>query len=327
VRTGPLKPRLVASFTEYLNLYGANGPFLPDAVRGFFENGGTRAFICRLRRCKGGQALDPDAFRRGLAAMESPAFDDVALVAAPGTLDVAMTDALAMHCETFGRFAIFDGPRDAPRQLAPQNLRETSNAACYAPWLEVDGRFVPPSGHVVGIYARTDAARGVWKAPANEVVKGATALEHALGDGDQDAFAARRINAIRAFAGRGIRVWGARTMAADPEWKYVSVRRLFLFLERSIGRGTKWVVFEANDVRLWTRVRALIENFLVDLWRAGALMGMKPQEAFYVRCDRTTMTADDIASGRLICEIGIAPVRAAEFIILRIGQWTRDADP
>ena len=186
-------------------------------------------------------------------------------------------------------------------------------------------KFVPPGGHVAGIYARTDIERGVFKAPANEIVRGALELEFEVTDGGQGILNPRGVNAIRAFPGRGRRVWGARTLSDNTLWKYVSVRRLFIFIEASIFRGTQWVVFEPNDQRLWARVKQTITEFLRTQWRLGALFGAKEEEAFFVRVDRSTMTDDDINNGRLIVVIGIAPVRPAEFVIFRIAQLTSSA--
>jgi uncharacterized protein len=186
-------------------------------------------------------------------------------------------------------------------------------------------KLIPPGGHVLGVYARSDTERGVFKAPANEIVRGALALEYDITDEVQDSLNPKGVNAIRSFPGRGIRVWGARTLTSNALWKYVSVRRLFIFLERSIYEGTQWVVFEPNDDRLWARVIDTIRLFLRGQWRLGALFGRTEQEAFFITCDRTTMSQDDILNGRLICEIGIAPVRPAEFVIFRIFQHTAEA--
>jgi phage tail sheath protein FI len=183
---------------------------------------------------------------------------------------------------------------------------------------------LPPSGFVAGIYARVDAARGVHKAPANELVRLAVGVERDLTREEQDTLNPEGVNCLRTFPDRGLLVWGARTLSADPEWKYVNVRRLLMYLERSIDCGTQWAVFEPNTDRLWNAVSIQIRNFLIEAWRQGALQGIKPDQAFFVRCDRTTMTQDDIDNGRLICEIGVAPVRPAEFVIFRIGQWTAD---
>jgi len=165
----------------------------------------------------------------------------------------------------------------------------------------------------------------VFKAPANEVVRGALDLEYNIDDAAQDTLNPRGVNAIRRFPGRGIRVWGARTLSSNTLWKYVSVRRLFIFLEASIYEGTQWVVFEPNDEKLWARVKDTIRLFLRTQWRLGAMMGLTEDEAFFIACDRTTMTQDDILNGRLVCEIGIAPVRPAEFVIFRIFQRTAEA--
>ena len=186
-------------------------------------------------------------------------------------------------------------------------------------------RLIPPGGHVLGVYARTDSERGVFKAPANEVLRGVLDLEFAIDDATQDVLNPRGVNVTRNFPGRGIRVWGARTISSNALWKYVSVRRLFIFLERSIYEGTQWVVFEPNDDRLWARVVDTIRLFLRDQWRLGALFGRTEQEAFFITCDRTTMTLDDILNGRLICEIGVAPVRPAEFVVFRIFQSTAES--
>jgi hypothetical protein len=200
-------------------------------------------------------------------------------------------------------------------------------AAFYYPWIKVYDSItklykpIPPGGHVAGIYARSDIERGVHKAPANEKVRGVKELEFQITKGEQDILNPRGVNCIRFFPGRGIRVWGARTLSSNTLWKYINVRRLFIFIEESIEEGTQWVVFEPNDQKLWARVKQTITQFLTRVWRDGALMGSTPEEAFFVKCDRTTMTQDDIDNGRLICIIGIAPVKPAEFVIFRIAQW------
>jgi hypothetical protein len=178
---------------------------------------------------------------------------------------------------------------------------------------------------VCGIYARTDIERGVHKAPANEIVRGLTEFEININKARQDVLNPEGINALRFFPGRGSRVWGARTMSSDPEWKYVNVRRLFIYLEHSIDKATQWAVFEPNGDRLWNNIRRTIEDFLLVQWKNGALLGEKPEKAFFVRCDRTTMTQNDLDNGRMICLIGVSPVKPAEFVIFRIGQWTGDA--
>ena len=207
---------------------------------------------------------------------------------------------------------------------------DSQHAALYHPWVTVmdpvsQGALnLPPSGFVAGLCARNDIQRGVHQAPANEVLRLAIGLESRLNQAEQAVLNLEGINGIRAIEGRGIRVWGARTISADPLWKYLSVRRLFDHLERSIEKGTQWVVFEPQGDALWAKVRRTIEDFLFNAWRNGALLGDKPEKAFFVRCDRTTMTQDDVDNGRLIGLIGVAPVRPAEFIIFRIGQRTAD---
>jgi hypothetical protein len=269
---------------------------------------------------------------QGLTALTLDPYRDVALVYAPGASDT-VAKKLVTHCENQRyRFAAIDSPKTPPANYEPRNaVADTKYAALYYPWIVVSDpetgarKIVPPGGHTLGIYARTDSERGVFKAPANEIVRGALDLTADTDDGTQDVLNPKGINAIREFPGRGIRVWGARTLTSDALWKYVSVRRLFIFLERSIYEGTQWVVFEPNDDRLWARVVDTIRLFLRNQWRSGALFGRTEAEAFFITCDRTTMTQDDILNGRLICEIGVAPVRPAEFVIFRIFQYTAEA--
>jgi hypothetical protein len=271
---------------------------------------------------------------QGLAALEQDSFRDVALVYAP-VVSTDIAKAIVGHCERMHfRFAVIDAPKGQinPSGLQPRNqVADSSYAAFYYPWIVTSDprtgarKLTPPGGHVLGVYARSDTERGVFKAPANETVRGALALEYEITDQIQDDLNPKGVNAIRSFPGRGIRVWGARTLTSNALWKYVSVRRLFIFLERSIYEGTQWVVFEPNDDRLWARVIDTVRLFLRGQWRLGALFGRTEQEAFFITCDRTTMSQDDILNGRLICEIGIAPVRPAEFVIFRIFQNTAEA--
>ena len=274
-----------------------------------------------------GENLDPRV-RSGLSALDD--FQEVALVSAPAAPD-AIVAAVVAHCESSKfRFAVIDPPIGQADAVAfdPRAKCESSYAAVYYPWIYTSDsrsggrRLVPPSGHVLGLYARTDSERGVWKAPANDELRGAIDVEYQIDKAIQDVLNPRGVNAIRQFPGRGIRVWGARTLSADPLWKYVNVRRLFIFLERSIYEGTQWVVFEPNGEQLWSRVKDTIHQFLRSLWLTGALLGTTEKEAFFVACDRTTMTQDDLDNGRLICMIGIAAVRPAEFVIFRIVQST-----
>jgi len=260
--------------------------------------------------------------------------DFVSIMAVPGVTDPNVQLALVAHCENLGsRFAILDIPRDKTKVLdvmTHRNIFDTQYAAMYNPWLQVfdplDKRniYIPPSGSIAGIYARSDNTRGVHKAPANEVVRGVVGLACQYNKGEQDILNPQGVNLIRQFAGQGIRVWGARTCSSNGLWKYVNVRRLFIFLEESIKNGTNWVVFEPNDEQLWARVHRTIDAFLTRVWRDGALMGASPSEAFYINIGRSTMTQDDIDNGRLICVIGVAPVKPAEFVIFRITQKTRE---
>ena len=267
--------------------------------------------------------------RSGIKAFED--IDQVSIIAAPGNTDVKVQLSLVAHCEKLkDRFAVLDIPENMQKisdAEAHRNSFDSSYAALYHPWLTVydplEKRdiFIPPSGSVLGIYSRSDQERGVHKAPANEPIRGTLDLRYQLTTGEQDILNPKGVNLIRAFPGRGIRVWGARTCSSNSLWRYINVRRLFLFIEESIDEGTQWVVFEPNNEKLWGRVKATITEFLTRVWRDGALMGTKAEEAFFVKCDRTTMTQDDIDNGKLICVIGVAPVKPAEFVIFRIAQW------
>lgn len=275
--------------------------------------------------------------RTGIAALAD--IDEVSLVAAPGMVSQTIQNALIAHCELLlDRFAVLDpdyASNNALEDIQDQrNLYDTKYAALYFPNIKAfdpltGGEIVlPPSGHVLGLYAKTDIERGVHKAPANVVVGSITGLDLTINKGEQDILNPRNINVIRDFraSGRGYRVWGARCLTSDSQWKYVPVRRLFIFVEESLDEGLQWVVFEPNAEPLWARVRQSISNFLVRVWRDGALMGTTPEEAYFVRCDRTTMTQDDIDNGRLIILVGIAPVKPAEFVIVRIQQYTAEAN-
>jgi len=269
--------------------------------------------------------------RTGIQALED--IPDISIVLAPGIWAADVQSAMIVHCETLKyRFAILD-PKDDLSIDGIQSFRsplDTKYAALYYPWLEVRDPSVsrnvicPPSGHVAGVYARVDDDRGVWKAPANEVIQGIFKIDQDVTKREQDLLNPKGINALRFFPGRGNRIWGARTLSSDASWKYINVRRLFIFIEASIDAGTQFVVFEPNDEPLWARVRATIGNFLGTQWRNGALQGATAAEAYFVKCDRTTMSQDDIDNGRLICLIGIAPVKPAEFVIFQIQQKTLD---
>ena len=272
---------------------------------------------------------------QGLAALELDPYRDVALVYAPIVSTRHREEDHRATARTMRfRFAVIDSDKgqSSPSELNPRNtLTDSSYAAFYYPWIVTSDprtgarKLMPPGGHVLGVYARTDTERGVFKAPANEIVRGALALEFDINDEIQDVLNPKGVNVIRSFPGRGIRVWGARTITSNALWKYVSVRRLFIFLERSIYEGTQWVVFEPNDDRCGRASSTRSGCSCASQWRLGALFGRTEQEAFFITCDRTTMSQDDILNGRLICEIGIAPVRPAEFVIFRIFQNTAEA--
>jgi phage tail sheath protein FI len=290
-------------------------------------------------------APDPTMFSQGSGLLALEAIDEISLLMAPDEVnetripDAVLRDTITQRvinqCETLkDRFAIVSTRRNNTDLNVVRPPQDTTYAGFYYPWIEIYDPVsraplqIPPSGHVAGIIARTDIERGVHKAPANEVVRGARKLEFPVTKGIQDVLNPRGVNCIRDFSsdGRGIRLWGARTMSSDPLWKYVNVRRLFLFIEESIDEGTQWVVFEPNDEPLWAQVRRTITSFLIGIWRNGALMGLTQEEAFFVKCDRTTMTQDDIDNGRLVCYIGVAPVKPAEFVIFRISQKTVEAE-
>jgi len=286
---------------------------------------------------------DPAA-RTGLGGLE--ALDDVRLVLCPdlmagydGSDDAKervkmVQEAMITHCELMRyRFAVLDAPPGLNAQQAKEwrlyiNF-DTSYAALYYPWVQIADlsgsgsttKMVPPSGHVVGVYNRTDGTRGVHKAPANEIVRGAIDLELNLSRGEQDTLNPIGVNCIRSFPGRGIRVWGARTLSSDGSWRYINVRRLFIVVEASIDVGLQWVVFEPNDMMLWARVRRDVNAFLSVIWSGGALFGLSASEAFYVKCDDELNPPEIRDLGQLIIEVGICPVKPAEFVIFRISQW------
>jgi phage tail sheath protein FI len=278
--------------------------------------------------------------------------DEVTMVVAPdlvtaatrdGKLDLdlfkAVQTAMITHCENAGdRMAILDPPPDMDAQAIKDwrsgtAMYDSKFAALYYPWIRVANPLangsgngskmldLPASGHVAGIWARNDDTRGVWKAPANEVIRGAIDVVTKITKGEQDLLNPIGVNCIRPFGTRGVRVWGGRTLSSDPSWRYVNVRRLFNYIEESILLGTQWVVFEPNDLDLWQRVRRTIHAFLLGMWRQGALFGATPEQAFYVKCDEETNPPESVDEGKLVVEIGIAPVKPAEFVIFVISQW------
>lgn len=329
----PLAPageaRLVTSWENFKNQFGdfhTGNVTLAHAVYGFFNNGGTRCWVTRIA------GLDVTTVRAALRGFE--AIDEIAIVAVPGAVTPALHGEVISHCTRMGdRFAILDGNRlEAGDAWTASEIRGTTGnsdyAGLYFPWIVVYDPVtkgsvpVPPSGHVAGIYARVDSERGVHKAPANEPVRGALGVEWRLARADQDGLNPAGVNVIRDLNG-AITLWGARTLGGDAngEWKYINVRRLFLYLRESIDEGTQWVVFEPNTPALWSKITRNVTAFLTNVWRAGALFGATPAEAFYVRCDASTNPPELRSLGQVVTEVGVAVARPAEFVIFRISQW------
>jgi Bacteriophage tail sheath protein len=282
------------------------------------------------------------AKRQGMGGLA--AIDEITMIAMPDMMQFStngdgarlrdLQGKMIAHCENAGeRMAILDCPPD----LSPQDVYEwrmnaagydSKMAALYYPWIEVMDPLtrrpitIPPSGHIAGVWARVDEQRGVHKAPANEVLMGANGLGFQVTHAEQGSLNKNGVNCIRAFPGRGIRIWGARTLSSDPEWRHINVRRLFNFVSESIITGTQWSVFEPNDPFLWTSLSISVSNFLRNVWRSGALFGTTPAEAFYVKCDAETNPPEVVEAGRVVCEIGIAPVKPAEFVVFRLSQFT-----
>lgn len=307
--------------------------FPTDALAPVFLKGGND-----------GATPGAEAYKKALQAFER--IEDISIVAAPDGAArpdaQAIANAVISHVEQRRayRIAVLDTPagKTPTEAVEARSQIDSTRAALYYPWVVIPNPLarpgredipaeiaVPPSGFVCGIYARSDAERGVFKAPANEVVLGALRFEADINFGQQEFLNPAGVNCLRFFPGRGYRVWGARTASSDPEWKYVNIRRYFNYLERSIDQGTQWVVFEPNGERLWANVRETVASFLYNEWVSGALLGATPKEAFFVRCDRSTMTQNDLDNGRLICLIGVAAIKPAEFVIFRIGQTTADS--
>ncbi|RDI17184.1 hypothetical protein DEU38_12319 [Rhodococcus sp. AG1013] len=290
-------------------------------------------------RLSGDDYVGDVADRSGFSGLE--AVDEVTMVCIPdlmtayqqGAIDLdtvqSVQQSMIAHCEQMGdRMAILDPPPGLNAQQVKEwrvdkAAYDSKYAALYWPWIgNGNGEYLPPSGYIAGIWGRNDDTRGVHKAPANEVVRGAVSLETQITRHEHDLLNPWGINCIRSFPGRGIRVWGARTLSSDPAWRYLNIRRLFNYLEESILGGTSWVVFEPNDQALWAKLRRTIGAFLVNEWRRGALFGTTPDEAFFVKCDDETNPAEGIDAGEVVCQIGVAPVKPAEFVIFRLSQFS-----
>lgn len=348
-------PIPVMSLAEFVAIYGdlwdltaAGRParnYVALAAKTFFENGGRKLYVTRpqIAGSSDPASLAADDYAQALTRLEN--IPDISVVAAPGAFlwnGQGNDSVLPIHATLIAhasrpqayRFALLDPPPGSSTATL-QALRaqiDSSYAALYCPWLVISNPLpdsitrpelvVPPSGFLAGIYLRTDLNQGPFKAPANVAVTGVLGVEYAFTNTDAETLNQSGINTIRSFPGRGILVWGARTASSDPEWKYINVRRYILYLERSIEAGTQWAVFEPNGEALWQTIQSTICNFLTNEWRKGALSGSKPEQAFFVKCDRSTMTQNDLDNGRLVCLIGVALLRPAEFVIFRISQLT-----
>ncbi|HEY9297450.1 MAG TPA: phage tail sheath subtilisin-like domain-containing protein [Phormidium sp.] len=321
--------KLCTNFGEFKKFFGdfsedSGQNTLAHAVYGFFRNGGTRCYVVWVT---GEEKIDD-------ALNQFEAIDEIAIVAAPGIISKNALSSINAHCKNMGdRVAIFDTPETQEiSKLKPgiDSIPGNSDyAALYFPWIQVfdpatkKEKFVPPSGHIAGVYARVDSQRGVHKAPANEVLVGAVGLKQNISKNQQDGLNPKGINCIRNLNGN-IKVWGARTLGGNDngEFKYINVRRLFNYLKKSIDEGTQWTVFEPNSPELWARIRRNVTAFLMIVWRSGALFGNTPEQAFYVKCDEETNPPELREQGQVVTEIGVAIVRPAEFVIFHLSQWS-----
>ncbi|MBN2627498.1 MAG: phage tail sheath family protein [Spirochaetales bacterium] len=348
-------------YTKIFGGMHKNG-WMGHSVFQFFQNGGTKCYINNLAEAsrdaqpkeeakdgKGKAAPAEEGFviknpdnltkliigkdegpgkRTGLYAFDE--IGDISLICAPGVTEPAAQDAILSHCEKNRfRVAVLDAPETLDKGIDTMPMpRDSTMGAYYFPWVKMYDAdndvdvYAPPCGGVAGVYGRVDSTRGVHKAPANEIFRGATGLKYNLTDGEQELLNPKGINCIREFEGRGIRVWGARTFSSDAEWKYINVRRLFCMVEKAIMDGTNWVVFEPNTRALWKQIVRNLTAFCLRLWKDGALFGDTPEEAFFVRCDDELNPPESIDAGYVVCEVGIAPAKPAEFVVFRVSQKT-----
>lgn len=346
-------PELLGSMQDFERIYGGLedlpfGPnYLAHSARAFFENGGKRLYVARTAAGRGNGLAAPDlapdcaAYKAALGLLQN--VEEISIVAAPGysaSPEYAGIQQALIDCVEAAnafRIAVLDArPGQSPADV--RRLHNTLNcraAALYYPWVMVEkpsatgtdkdqrGQLaLPPSGFVCGIYARTDISSGVPTAPTNQEVRGALRLARNSTRASQESLTSLGVNCLVRLPGGGLAVSGARTTSTDPEWRYINVRRLLNHLEASLYRGTQWVVFEPNDEALWAKVRASVGDFLLGFWQSGALVGTRPEQAYFVRCDRSTMTQNDLDNGRLVCLIGVATAKPAEFSIFRLGQQT-----
>jgi len=342
-------PTRVGSFEQYEKVFGASDSYMTHALRGFFDNGGRTAYVLNVD--SGTFDPTPDDFigqqgveERGLLALER--IDDVDLVVAPDLMFqykrsvgfqepehvLAVQRAMVEHCEKMHeRFCLLDAlpGHDLKEALEWRSHFDSSHASFYFPWIKVRmGEEVlapiPPSGHIAGMIARTDQVEGVHRAPANQALQGLVDVAQRVRKRERDHAFDRRVNTLIPFPGRGIRIWGARTLSSDPSFVQINVRRLFILVRKSVEKYAQWVVFEPNEPSLWKKMVRSIDVFLGDLWKEGALLGATRDQAYYVKCDEETNPPDARDVGQLTCEIGISPVKPAEFIVVRIHQWTRE---
>lgn len=331
---------LVTSWAQYQKVFGgiSESKMLGHAVYGYFLNGGARCYVCNVGAATEGQTEGELAAlikgedrgpgkRKGIQVFK--AIEDISLVAAPGCTSNIIHQIIADHASQCGdRVAILDGIDELGETQLHEYPRigDNADAALYWPWIQVfdestkQTTYVAPSGHVMGAIARTDGQRGVHKAPANEVLRGALGLRYSLTRDEQALLNPRGVNVIRDLDDMGIRVYGARTMSTDKEWKYLNVRRLFQVVKQSVTKGTEWVVFEPNNEILWGNIERNIRAYLKTLWASDALMGKTPEEAFYVKCNASTNPTENLDRGVVTIEIGIAPVKPAEFVQINIQQ-------
>ena len=344
------EPTRVGSFEQYEKVFGASDDYMTHGVRGFFDNGGRTAYVVNVAP-QGGLDPAPDDYigqqgtkPRGLQALER--IEDADLLVAPdlmfqyrrsvafqdeGTI-LAVQRAMIDHCEKLhDRFCLLDPLPGHGLDQALQWRRQfdSSHASFYFPFIKIRrGEEVlspiPPSGHIAGMIARNDKLEGVHRAPANQPLEGLVDIAQRVRKRERDHAFDNRVNTLIPFIGRGIRIWGARTLSSDPAFVQINVRRLFILVRKSIEKYAQWVVFEPNEPTLWKKIARTVEVFLGDLWKEGALVGAAQDEAYYVKCDEETNPPEARDAGELVCEIGIAPVKPAEFIVVRIHQFTRE---
>jgi phage tail sheath protein FI len=344
------EPTRVGNYQQFANLFGDDQSHLAQAVQGFFDNGGQKAYIVNVTP-DGGLDPTPDDYIgdqgtavRGLRALER--VPDIGLLVAPDLAGqykksvgfpelshvLVVQRAIVDHCERMhDRFALLDMPGGFKFQQALdwRAQFDTSHAAIYYPWIKVRigeevGPPIPPSGHIAGLVAQADQQTGVHRAPANLKLEGLVDVDTRLKKRERDHLFEHGVNTLQSFPGRGLRIWGARTLSSDSSWQQINVRRIFILVRKSIEIYSQWVVFEPNEPTLWKRITRTVEVFLRDLWKQGALLGAKEEEAFFVKCDDETNPPEARDVGQLLCEVGIAPVRPAEYIIVRVHQFTRE---